>query len=145
MIRWYITTSKNSRSFLSFPSIITHWVCLRRRHLCGYDLNLTYPQGAPFPSLRPNQLPSSSSLFQGAGRTRPRTLTKEAFRSALARTSQSSSSLSKRELAVRAEKREAWKRDLSQRANGTIDPFYQCFLLFELLDYAVNFTTPWCM
>ena len=36
------------------------------------------------------------------------------------------------------------KRDLSGRANGTIDPFYGCFLLDELIDYAVNFTFPWC-
>ncbi|KAF8521294.1 alpha/beta-hydrolase [Gautieria morchelliformis] len=113
-----------------------------QRHLCGYDLNLTYPQAAPFPPLRPNQISSGSGLFQGAART-PRALTKEAFRSAFARAPESPSSLSKRDLAVRAQKREAWKRDLSQRPNGTIDPFYQCFLLFELLDYAVNFTKPW--
>ena len=44
----------------------------------------------------------------------------------------------------REEQRQQWKRDLSGRANGTIDPFYGCFLLDELIDYAVNFTFPWC-
>ena len=44
----------------------------------------------------------------------------------------------------REEERQQWKRDLSGRANGTIDPFYGCFLLDELIDYAVNFTFPWC-
>ena len=44
----------------------------------------------------------------------------------------------------REEQRQQWKHDLSARANGTIDPFNGCFLLDELIDYAVNFTFPWC-
>lgn len=40
-------------------------------------------------------------------------------------------------------KREQWKRDLSGRANGTIDPWYGCFLFYEVVDYAINFTFPW--
>ena len=44
----------------------------------------------------------------------------------------------------REESRRDWKRDLTGRANGTIDPFYGCSLLDELIDYAVNFTFPWC-
>jgi carboxypeptidase D len=43
----------------------------------------------------------------------------------------------------RYEKRDAWKRDLSGRANGTIDPYYGCDLYDEMIDYAVNFTIPW--
>lgn len=35
------------------------------------------------------------------------------------------------------------KRDLTGRANGTIDPWYGCFLFEELEDYALNFTFPW--
>ena len=38
----------------------------------------------------------------------------------------------------------AAKRDLSQRSNGTIDSWYGCFIYDELIDYAVNFTFPWC-
>lgn len=37
-----------------------------------------------------------------------------------------------------------WKRDLSGRANGTLDPWYACDLYDEMLDYAINFTYPWC-
>ncbi|KAF8524852.1 alpha/beta-hydrolase [Hysterangium stoloniferum] len=114
-----------------------------QRQLCGYDLNLSYPETAHFPPLRPNSLPTGGGAFQAPFRGRTRALTKEAFHSALAAASQPASSLSKRELALRAERRTSWKRDLSQRANGTIDPYYQCFLLFELIDYAVNFTAPW--
>ena len=40
-------------------------------------------------------------------------------------------------------KREQWKRDLSGRANGTIDPWYGCSLFQEMVDYAINFTFPW--
>ena len=35
------------------------------------------------------------------------------------------------------------KRDLSGRANGSIDPWYGCFLNDELDDYALNFSLPW--
>lgn len=40
--------------------------------------------------------------------------------------------------------RHAWKRDLTGRPNGTIDPFYLCDLYSEMVAYAVNFTFPWC-
>jgi carboxypeptidase D len=41
--------------------------------------------------------------------------------------------------------RDAWRRDLAGRANGTIDPWYGCDVYSEMLDYAINFTFPWCM
>ena len=44
----------------------------------------------------------------------------------------------KRELAQRE-----WKRDLSNRPNGTIDPWYGCDLFDFVIDYALNFTYPW--
>lgn len=40
-------------------------------------------------------------------------------------------------------KRDQWKRDLSGRANGTIDPWYECDLYDEMIDYALNFSLPW--
>jgi hypothetical protein len=43
----------------------------------------------------------------------------------------------------REERRLAWKRDLTGRANGTIDTWYGCYLLNELADYATNFSYPW--
>lgn len=51
--------------------------------------------------------------------------------------------LNRRAMEKREERRQAWKRDLSGRANGTIDPFYGCFLLDEVTDYAQNFSFPW--
>ena len=139
-----MNTSKNSSSFPSFSKIFTQCFRLPRQHLCGYDLNLTYPQTKPLPQLLPNQRSNTPSVFIGAALTPSRARTNKALRYAIARTSTPLSGLSKRELTSRAEKRAALKRDLSQRANGTIDPWYQCFLLSELIDYAVNFTQPWC-
>ena len=52
----------------------------------------------------------------------------------------------RRELKAREEKLAAWKkekRDLTGRANGTIDPFYGCSLMDEVYDYALNFSFPW--
>lgn len=36
-----------------------------------------------------------------------------------------------------------WKRDLSGRPNGTLDPWYACDLQDYVIEYAVNFTYPW--
>ena len=41
------------------------------------------------------------------------------------------------------ERRQQWKRDLAGRPNGTLDPWYQCDIYDEMVDYAVNFTFPW--
>jgi carboxypeptidase D len=43
----------------------------------------------------------------------------------------------------REEERRAWKRDLSGRVNGTIDPWYGCDLFTAAIQYAINFTYPW--
>ncbi|KAF7340835.1 Carboxypeptidase [Mycena sanguinolenta] len=48
-------------------------------------------------------------------------------------------SLTKREQEYR---QEAWKRDLSGRPNGTLDPYYGCFLVIEIQDYAYNYSFP---
>ena len=39
--------------------------------------------------------------------------------------------------------RRAARRDLTHRANGTIDPFYLCDTFDEMIDYALNFSAPW--
>ena len=44
---------------------------------------------------------------------------------------------------ARLAKRDAWKRDISGRPNGTLDPWYQCDLQDEMIDYALNFSLPW--
>ena len=48
------------------------------------------------------------------------------------------------QLAKRADEKAAVaKRDLSLRANGTIDSWYGCFIYDELIDYALNYSAPW--
>ena len=42
-------------------------------------------------------------------------------------------------------KRTRWKRHLTERVNGTLDPWYGCDLFDEMWDYAFNFTFPWSM
>ncbi|KAI0773289.1 alpha/beta-hydrolase [Trametes elegans] len=105
-----------------------------QEHLCGYDLNLTYPQQSKFPTL---QTVEATARDKSLGyKTRFNALDVER------------KGLQARELvrlAERAgvERRAVGKRDLSQRANGTIDPWYGCDLYDELIDYATNYSLPW--
>ena len=120
-----------------------------RTHLCGFDLNLTYPQNGHFPTLnlvRPTANSALSESLLNPTETRSRTMRERVSEKFAAVHGPTALDLTKRaELHGRREEgREQWKRDLSGRANGTIDPFYGCFLLDELIDYAVNFTFPWC-
>ena len=120
-----------------------------RTHLCGFDLNLTYPQNGHFPTLnlvRPTANSALSETLLNPTETRSRTMRERVSEKFTAVHGPTALDLTKRaELhGRREEERQQWKRDLSGRANGTIDPFYGCFLLDELIDYAVNFTFPWC-
>lgn len=104
--------------------------------MCGYDLNLTYPQNGKFPTLRSVD-PSDPhrSEFQALSAKR------EFFRKTLSRFAFAAPTKASK----RAEEgaTAVTKRDLSQRANGTIDPWYGCFIYDELIDYALNFSAPW--
>ncbi|KAI0329310.1 alpha/beta-hydrolase [Cubamyces sp. BRFM 1775] len=119
-----------------------------QEHLCGFDLNLTYPQNGHFPTLnlvRPTEHSalSQSLLEPTESRTRSQSLQK-AVSEKFAATYHSRAFNKRAEFFERREEsRREWKRDLTGRANGTIDPFYGCSLLDELIDYAVNFTFPW--
>lgn len=119
---------------------------LSREHLCGYDLNFTYPQqGGLFPTLTD---PFATTGDAGLAKDRP-----SVHRSVLARRRElkkrftenitSNISIESRALVEVEERRQTWKRDLTNRPDGTIDPYYGCFLFDELLDYAVNFSFPW--
>ncbi|KAF7795039.1 hypothetical protein EIP86_006183 [Pleurotus ostreatoroseus] len=107
-------------------------------HLCGYDLNLTYPQNGHFPTLNPPHL--DDIFLKRETRVQKKSLLKEVFRADAQMTRRG---LHKRELPSVLEKRAEWKRDLSGRANGTIDPWYGCDLYDEVIDYALNFSFPW--
>ncbi|KAI0718592.1 alpha/beta-hydrolase [Cerioporus squamosus] len=115
-----------------------------QHHLCGFDLNLTYPQtGGNFPTL---------NLTQGL-----RAQLLEATETKIAVSSLREAIAAEYALRVRTnpaikradyqERRGAdvlqWKRDISGRPNGTIDQWYGCDIFDEMRDYAVNFTFPW--
>lgn len=107
-----------------------------RSHLCGYDLNLTYPQtGGHFPSL-PDIFDSDAGILSSASLDRSNVLGRskgEGLASMLGSPilKKRNHGLSTREIGKRDAAKEAWKRDLTGRTNGTIDPYYGCFLLEE--------------
>ncbi|KAJ6607825.1 alpha beta-hydrolase [Mycena sp. CBHHK59/15] len=112
-----LTTIETYPQLISYdPDVFDYFKT--QEHLCGYDLNFTYPQNGHFP-------PYATRRSAQNGRI------SKASRSA------------KRELVRREERRQSWKRSLEGRANGTLDPYYGCFIYFELLDYATNFSFPW--
>jgi carboxypeptidase D len=103
-------------------------------HLCGLDLNLTYPQqGGHFPTLLINYEDDSSFKTLAADRKsyaeRKAALRKAALHPAV--------------VSAMKIKRKLGRRNLEGRANGTIDEWYGCYLFDELWDYAVNYTFPW--
>ena len=141
MILKYTITLRSSRSH---AQCFCHALSTRSRtHLCGLDLNLTYPQNGYFPTLNPPLPAQQSAALDARLRLQKTAFVKQALKQdALGLRS----GTSKRDPAVeeaRFAKRMQWKRDLSGRANGTIDPYYQCDLWGEMIDYALNFSLPW--
>ncbi|KAF8906194.1 Alpha/Beta hydrolase protein [Gymnopilus junonius] len=107
--------------------------------LCGFNITLTYPQNGIIPD--PNFIFPTEQVIPFAERRKGTKDTRKTFFHKLARRAEEETrSLVKRDREV---ERRLWKRDLSMRANGTIDPWYGCFLLDEFVDYAINFTFPW--
>ncbi|KAK0467098.1 Alpha/Beta hydrolase protein [Desarmillaria tabescens] len=107
-------------------------------NLCGYDVNLTYPQGGIIPSV-PLILPTDRDVIFLLSEMRMRSFKSQLF-SKLSGRADEVNTLTRRDQAARGEE---WKRDLTGRANGTIDSWYGCLLLDEFIDYALNFTYPW--
>lgn len=129
-----------------------------RTHLCGYDFNITYPQQGKSPQVGNPIFPTDPSRAAALSRQPPAVL-KKRFDALIHSVEAPGVGIVRRyttetleEAKAREEKRRAWKakknsilqnRDLSGRANGTIDPWYGCFLSTELQDYALNFSMPW--
>lgn len=116
---------------------------LNREHLCGFDINLTYPQtGGNFPTLfinpGPAQLAAETLLLESEAR-----YAGLSWKGRIVQKLQDKQTDDPVSLETRHQKREEWKRDLSSRPNGTIDPFYGCDLFDEMVDYALNFSFPW--
>jgi carboxypeptidase D len=118
-----------------------------REHLCGYDLSLRYPQTVPFPTLTDPYTTTSTShpLFAHPSLER-RLNARYSWKTAILDryfAQRGHSALTKRDLDIREEDRQVWKRDISQRPNNTPAPSYGCFLFAEMVDYAANFSFPW--
>lgn len=126
-----VTVVKTWPQVIGYDPEVFEWF-QEQNHLCGYDLNLTYPQEHKFPTLK----------FQGGGGS-THILKRDLYTQIEERhNSLKSLGLLKRDN-DREEARQQWKRDLSLRDNGTIDSWYGCSLLAEVVDYAVNYTWPW--
>ncbi|KLO06645.1 alpha/beta-hydrolase [Schizopora paradoxa] len=143
----------------TYPQLIgydpeVHQYFKEQTHLCGFDFNLTYPQHGLFPPIV-NVDDTITANFTAAAR--PRSSNSKALSKSLVSLAKRSldagsaipkkiTRLMRRQLKTRDSRKAAWKkekRDLSGRANGTIDPFYGCFLMQEVYDYANNFSFPW--
>ena len=100
----------------------------------GYDLNLTYPQNGHFPSVKAplSNIFAKSTIF-----------TKQAlFAEAMTRYATLSTEAPP-DLQKRSEDWLKEKRDLSGKANGTIDTLFQCSIYEEMIVYALNYSFPW--
>ncbi|KAI0634125.1 alpha/beta-hydrolase [Trametes polyzona] len=112
-----------------------------QHHLCGFDLNLTYPQHGTFPTLNPTKGLRQTLRADDIVHTRALTSWKDAILTEYA--ARRRSNPASFDTVDRLQRRSEWKRDLSGRANGTIDPWYGCDVFDEMRDYALNFTFPW--
>ncbi|KAF8550322.1 alpha beta-hydrolase [Imleria badia] len=111
--------------------------------LCKYNLTLKYPQPEHFPTLNA-PLPSASSGSSGnyGVKLTTRQFMREVQDRLVTKLAERDGVFVGHGEKLRAHN--AWKRDLAGRANGTIDPWYLCDVYDEMLDYAINFTFPWC-
>lgn len=121
-----------------------------RTHLCGLDLNLSYPQtGGHFASinLTSGALPASQTSNdsdtnpdKNKGRHNSRGFLGEVAARYIERLDEGTLPLRQEE---RHRKRGMWKRDLSGRSNNSVDPYYGCDVWDEMIDFALNYTYPW--
>jgi carboxypeptidase D len=110
---------------------VSRKLTLCRAHLCGFDINLTYPQEGTIPGLG---IDIFTGLPKGSRGVSTRSLksrhNKSVLRAALLRYDslfQSSKGVSRRDDLFK--KNTLTSRSLAGRANGTIDPWYDCFTL----------------
>ncbi|KAJ7698953.1 Alpha/Beta hydrolase protein [Mycena rosella] len=117
------------------PEVYTYFK--EQEHLCGYDINLTYPQNGIIPSLVFTDALDRDVPFLERAAYAKRGLVAEITRRYAGLDSD------QRDHLARERERRTWKRDLSLRANGTLDPWYGCALFPEFIDYALNYSAPW--
>jgi carboxypeptidase D len=93
---------------------------LNREHLCGYDINLTYPQNGIIPSVGFIDARDRDVPFQ-LEKTMAKYKYKYAKRGLVGEVKRRYAELEMTERELIARRRE--KRDLRLRANGTLDPW----------------------
>ncbi|KAG6379588.1 Alpha/Beta hydrolase protein [Boletus reticuloceps] len=111
--------------------------------LCGYNLILQYPQPEHFPSLNAPVPFSAAYSAEYSTKLTKQQFVREVQGRHVEKLGKRDSEGARQEHDERLRARDMWKRDLAGRANGTIDPLYECDLYTEMIDYAVNFTFPW--
>ncbi|KAJ7787876.1 Alpha/Beta hydrolase protein [Mycena olivaceomarginata] len=132
-----LTTIETYPQLIGYDSEVYNYF-KTQEHLCGYDLKQTYPQEGYFPSFGTF---SAGRNYKTHGSLALKRLAKQNGR--LSQVSNLDFDLSRRQVAKRAQ--EQWKHSLSNRPNGTLDPWYGCFIYQELTGYALNFTFPWTL
>ncbi|KAJ7250537.1 Alpha/Beta hydrolase protein [Mycena haematopus] len=146
----------------TYPQLIGYDVAVynyfkEQEHLCGFDVNLTYPQNGIIPTIgfidaldrdvpyAKRDLTAEIEPTEGelnAGQRQKRMFASGSLRRGLvAEIMQRYAELEPTERDLITRQRQ--KRDLSLRANGTLDPWYGCALLPEFIDYALNYSAPW--
>lgn len=134
-------TSKTSKHISPlFPFLDLNLCFIVRSRLCGYNFDLKYPETKKYPTL----IAPLGGLWTSQGNPTAQ-LRYSSFRSTFA--SRLQANLAKAPANLDRRKRglaqKEWKRDLSGRPNGTLDPWYGCDLVDFVIDYAVNYTYPW--
>ncbi len=140
-LRYSSSSANSAHRLLRYTSSLNSPRTPSRTQLCGYDLNLTYPQNGHFPALTFVEPSNNEEPFRALSRFNSRTRheTRLRAREVLRKAKRSAKIEQRDSMATAAAK----KRDLSGRANGTIDPWYGCDIYDEMIDYAVNFSAPW--
>ncbi|KAI0683233.1 Alpha/Beta hydrolase protein [Cytidiella melzeri] len=119
-----------------------------QNHLCGFDLNLTYPQTGKFPTLNLTVEPGievAARYRSDMQRRLKRNVVSESLKAGLFACHDDLNDSEERERRRKAT-RDSWKlekRDLSALLNGTVDTWYRYDLYDEMIDYALNFSIPW--
>ncbi|OSD04770.1 alpha/beta-hydrolase [Trametes coccinea BRFM310] len=144
---------------IGYDSEVFEWF-REQEHLCGFDLNLTYPQDGHFPNLQIAN-PTDPNRAGFVGLAERKTLRNTMTRLAVGKSYTNTGTHAVRALEARSdfERHSAnadasvsprteggsavVKRDLSLRTNGTIDSWYGCYLYDEMLEYALNYSYPW--
>jgi hypothetical protein len=149
-----ITISNSSMSFSTDPQCNILRMGYRTK-LCNFNVDLTYPQNDPLPWIRidnhgdparkASQDDADAAGENDAERKSGRSLSFEREVHSRAEKRYGLDGMTQlRRRDVAEERRELGRRSLEGRANGTIDAWYGCELFDEMVDYAVNYTWPWC-